>query len=413
MDYLSHHGILGMKWGIRRYQNKDGSLTPAGKAHYGVGEGTKNAITKAKSEELSAEAKEWLKKGGSKIETDDSQKSNSKARYALDAAALLASGAAAIMSMSITGIASHELLRGKKLSTKYGDIKLDVAVPAVAAAAAGATAAAAVTGIHNVKNVYEYEKYKKKSKGNEYDRDYSIGKDTVFQTLSDNPDRTKDAEYFYAAFTENDKAWYKAMFSKSATPLIDGTIVPMYKTNIGNKAVKDIKVASEKTGTNVMRDLYNNDSDFKQFIDDPQRLYSYLPKKARLKVYKDSKETLKQINKKSGATDEELANVYKLFNYSLPNDGRGNEAVGKDIAVQRKKFFDVLKNNGYGALIDTNDSYYGGYGKRVQSAVIVFDQDSIIPESTKQLTMKEVMSASKQTKKDEWSRKIHNRHLDI
>lgn len=28
---LRHHGILGMHWGIRRYQNKDGSLTEAGK----------------------------------------------------------------------------------------------------------------------------------------------------------------------------------------------------------------------------------------------------------------------------------------------------------------------------------------------------------------------------------------------
>jgi hypothetical protein len=32
-DYLMHYGVLGMKWGVRRYQRKDGSLTSKGKQH--------------------------------------------------------------------------------------------------------------------------------------------------------------------------------------------------------------------------------------------------------------------------------------------------------------------------------------------------------------------------------------------
>lgn len=34
--YLAHHGIIGQKWGVRRYQNRDGSLTSAGKRRYNV-----------------------------------------------------------------------------------------------------------------------------------------------------------------------------------------------------------------------------------------------------------------------------------------------------------------------------------------------------------------------------------------
>ena len=33
-NHLEHHGIIGMKWGVRRYQNKDGTLTNAGKKRY-------------------------------------------------------------------------------------------------------------------------------------------------------------------------------------------------------------------------------------------------------------------------------------------------------------------------------------------------------------------------------------------
>lgn len=54
--YLCHHGILGMKWGVRRYQNSDGTLTAAGKKRYSetvrpkTVNGTAKPITKRKIE---------------------------------------------------------------------------------------------------------------------------------------------------------------------------------------------------------------------------------------------------------------------------------------------------------------------------------------------------------------------------
>ena len=45
-DVLIHYGILGMKWGVRRYQNKDGSLTSAGKKRYSDNDDIKDAPQK-------------------------------------------------------------------------------------------------------------------------------------------------------------------------------------------------------------------------------------------------------------------------------------------------------------------------------------------------------------------------------
>lgn len=60
---LIHYGILGMKWGIRRFQNKDGTLTTAGKVRY--------------SNHLTKKDNKWIKKNADKI-TEKARKKSSK-----------------------------------------------------------------------------------------------------------------------------------------------------------------------------------------------------------------------------------------------------------------------------------------------------------------------------------------------
>lgn len=48
---LTHYGILGMKWGVRRYQNKDGTLTSAGKKKYKAND-SDSTVTKSVKKDL-------------------------------------------------------------------------------------------------------------------------------------------------------------------------------------------------------------------------------------------------------------------------------------------------------------------------------------------------------------------------
>ena len=47
---LMHYGVKKQKWGVRRYQYEDKSLTPEGRIHYGVGEPRKQSRTEKKAE---------------------------------------------------------------------------------------------------------------------------------------------------------------------------------------------------------------------------------------------------------------------------------------------------------------------------------------------------------------------------
>lgn len=64
--YLAHHGVKGQKHGYRQWQNPDGSLTPAGRIHYGVGAARKavkavGKVVKKTADNLSSARRESVK----------------------------------------------------------------------------------------------------------------------------------------------------------------------------------------------------------------------------------------------------------------------------------------------------------------------------------------------------------------
>lgn len=129
-NVIAHHGIKGQRWGVRRFQNYDGTLTKAGVEKYSREQyrkeekaaGSSNPKSSAKEryknssiEDNISAAKKFLKENGLGIDSTSSEtiKANTKRKVALGV------GSAVITSAAVVGLAAAGHAFVKKTMVDY------------------------------------------------------------------------------------------------------------------------------------------------------------------------------------------------------------------------------------------------------------------------------------------------------
>lgn len=353
-DELYHHGIKGMKWGVRRFQRKDGSLTSAGKKRYL----DDPSVTSSKAKMESDRAKQRLanaeynkaynkasyiptksnrqalnKAYADKIKAD-SEYRRSKFDYGTnkEAARLRESG------KEIKNKSKHRL----KLEEQYKKMGLTdeqaqaaankrIRTEKILAASAALTVTACAAYVAN-----------KKLK-DRIDGVIKAGDQMQRISMTDNGGKLHDV--FYAAKGDHDIKRYEGMLGATRSKQVGSA----YKLKL--EATRDIKVASKDHAAKIFEDLYKNDDNFRKSV------ANYV----RKNVHGGNSVNLS----KTGGRN--MKKMYENFNSHLVNmrtDPRGVDQA----------FYKKLKEAGYGAIQDINDMKFSGYNAK--NPLIVFDHSN-------------------------------------
>ena len=323
-DELYHFGVKGMKWGVRRYQNDDGTLTLLGEKKAQVKSDRKKARrsgTKPDKAKAAYSQREFQDaKTRLKIEN---QKSKSKRQLALE------------QEYQKKGFTKDEAE-----IKAYNRAKTETVLK-VAGGIALASAAAYVA----------YKHYDKVT-----DRVLSDGSQLGRITTDNSKDLNRA---FYAFANKHDKKRYEGLYGNQLKMMQPGG-------SVYEKAIKvsgNIKVASPKSAQQVMSRMFDENPEIKKYM---QSEINYNVKNAALLKPNVSK-VLNKASKelKSGKSGEA---TYKVFNSMLVDHSDDHQKVNS-------KFYSMLKDAGYGAVRDVNDKELSGYGSK--NPLIIFDTSKV------------------------------------
>ena len=317
---LYHFGVKGMKWGVRRYQNEDGSLTSLGKKR-------DKMLSDRKTANKHSTTSNMVKAQYSRREFEDAktrlklenQKKKSKRQQDLEKKYI-----------------DQGFTKDEAEIKAYNRAKTETILK-VAGGIALASAAAYVA----------YKHYDKVT-----DRVFEKGS-KIGRLTNDGSEPTNRA--FYGFVNKHDKDRYEGLYGKTL-----GANGPVYRKAM--RAAGDINVASPESARKVLKNMFDTDKQsfdvFKKNID---AMASVVPPTTKQgKLWRKAKQELD-----SGRIGD---NTYKAFNTTLVLHTKEQQPIND-------KFYSAMKKAGYGAIRDVNDKENSGYFAK--NPLIVFDTDKI------------------------------------
>ena len=332
---IAHYGVKGMKWGVRRYQNEDGTLTSLGRR--------REDLKDAKRRHVKGKQAKFQKRVDVAYATREFNKEKTRQR-------INAKG----YKKTKRQLANEKKYRDQGFTNDEAEImaanrrrgaRIAMAAGGIAIAALGAYAA--------------YRHYDRIT-----DRLLSAGSELGRVGITDT-EGLREGFYAFRKGIKRDATNYEGMYAKT----LSDSGRKVFRKSI--KATSDIKIASDRRAQKVLAKLLENDEDARREVEFGVRT---ITKRQELA------ERLARRDLRRGKYDSK--HVYDFFNMGIA--GSDNEKRDE----LNKKFYEALKKQGYGAVRDVNDARYSGY--RSKDPLIFFDTAKVATTKVSELSNSEI-----------------------